>query len=93
MAEKKEYSNTPKVGEIKKTQIDNNELFMIVNKEDNYYVGILNHLISKRTFKSPEEAQEYIDSKPWELIFNVAGVIAEYAIDEKMAEKTNNTNK
>lgn len=86
MEEKKEYSNTPQIGEIKKTQIDNNELFMIVNREDNYYVGILNNLISKRAFKTPEEAQEYIDRKPWELIFNVAGVIAEYALQEKVTE-------
>ena len=30
-----------------------------------------------KTFKTPDEAKEYIDSKPWDLILSTAGLIAE----------------
>ena len=79
MAKKsKEYSNTPKMGEVQKNQLDNSGTFMIINVEDKWRIGMANRWMTKEVFNTAEEAQKYIDSKPWELIMNLAGTIAEY---------------
>lgn len=82
MAQEKEYSNIPNLGEVKKSQLDSTELFLIVNVEDKYRIALANHWVTKKEFNTPEEAQAYIDQKPWELIMNMAGVIAQFAIEE-----------
>lgn len=91
MAEEKQYTNVPKTSEVKKTQLDNSELFLIVNAEDKYRISLANHWVTKQEFNTPEEAQAYIDSKPWDLIMNIAGVIAQFAIQEIV--NNNNENK
>lgn len=38
------------------------------NEKYEYVIKLGNQLASEKTFKSPEEARAYIDTKPWELI-------------------------
>lgn len=38
------------------------------NEKYEYVIKLGNQLASGKTFKSPEEARAYIDTKPWELI-------------------------
>ena len=38
------------------------------NEKYEYIIKLGNQLASGKTFKSPEEARAYIDTKPWELI-------------------------
>lgn len=84
----KKYSNIPQLGETVKNQLDESGTFLIVNVEDWYRIALGEHWVTKTKFKTPEEAQEYINQKPWELLMNMAAVMAKYVINE-----TNNQNK
>lgn len=74
---KKEYTNTPKLVNQAKSQLDTNELFLIVNIEDKWRIGLPGRWVTRQIFNSREEAQAYIDQKPWEMIMAVASVMAE----------------
>lgn len=78
----KQYSKVPKTSEPKVSQLDSSETFLIVNVEDKWRIGVSGRWVTKKIFNSYEEAQAYIDSKPWDLIMNLAGLIAEYIIKE-----------
>lgn len=84
---KKEYTNTPKMGEVKKTELDENNVFLIVNVEDTYRIALGEHWVTKQVFKTPEEAQKYINSKPWELLMNMAAVMAKFVNQELNTKK------
>lgn len=79
---KKEYSNTPKMGEVKKSQLDESGNFLIVNIEDKYRIALGEHWATKEVFQTPEEAQKYINLKPWELLMNMAAVMAKFVYNE-----------
>lgn len=87
MAKKKEYTNTPKLGEIKKNQLDESGTFMIVNIEDKYRIGMAGRWMTDKIFNAPEEAEAYIANKPWELIMNLAGFVAEYVVAQEKAKE------
>lgn len=40
-------------------------------EEEKYVICIKDELASKKEFNTKEEAEQYIESKPWELIFNL----------------------
>lgn len=40
-------------------------------EEEKYIICIKDELASKEEFDTKEEAEQYIESKPWELIFNL----------------------
>lgn len=40
-------------------------------EEEKYVICIKDELASKEEFDTKEEAEQYIESKPWELIFNL----------------------
>lgn len=40
-------------------------------EEEKYVICIKDELASKEEFDTREEAEQYIESKPWELIFNL----------------------
>ena len=46
--------------------IDN--LFNIIENDKKYIITIGNNLVSKKEFKTQKAAEEYINSKPYELI-------------------------
>lgn len=78
MAKKKEaYTNTPTIGEVKSTVIEQHDLFNVFNYEDRWYIAIGNQVVSRSTFETKEEAYHYIDCKPWELILNTTAVMVE----------------
>lgn len=80
---KKEYSNTPKVTEPIKNQIDETETFLLINQEGKWRIGLNGMWATKKVFENQEQAQKYINSKPYDLIMNLAGMIAEYIINNK----------
>lgn len=78
----KDYTNEPKMGEVKKSQLDESGNFLIVNMEDTYRIALGEHWATKQVFKTPEEAQEYINNKPWELLMNMAAIMAKFVFNE-----------
>lgn len=78
----KEYTNVPQLGEPVKNQLDKSGTFMIVNVEDKWRIGMSGRWMTMEKFNSPEEAEAYIASRPWDLIMNLAGFIAEYVINK-----------
>lgn len=58
------------------------------SKDGKVIICIGNHKASKKEFETIEEAQRYIDSKPWELIYMTA-IFASIAKEEM----DNNKNK
>lgn len=48
------------------------EIFQIVEQNKVFFIGVSNNLVTRNSFATAEEAKAYIDSKPWELIINVA---------------------
>lgn len=88
---KEEYTNVPKTTEAVVSELDTTETFMIVNIEEKWRIGMNGTWMTKKTFKTKEEAQNYINEKPWELIMNLAGVIAEYVVwNENILKQTKN---
>lgn len=63
------------VGEVKVTESNVTkceEIFDIVKNQSNYFIGVAGKLVSTKSFATKEEAEAYINSKPWELIINVS---------------------
>lgn len=53
------------------------DIFGIVTKEDGKsFVVVGKHKVSEKEFDTIEEAKKYIDSKPYELIFNTCYIIS-----------------
>lgn len=75
---KKEYSNIPKIEEFKTNQVEQEDLFLIVNKDGKYLIALTNKIVSKQQFNTLEEARNYVQSKPWELILNATAVMMNY---------------
>lgn len=82
-AAEKKYSKVPQLGEPVKNQLDQSGTFMIVNVEDKWRIGMSGRWLTQEKFNTPEEAEAYIASKPWDLIMNLAGFIAEYVVNNK----------
>lgn len=60
------------------------------NEKYEYIIKLGNQLASNKTFKSPEEARAYIDTKPWELIGILATGMAYAFCTELEKEKKEN---
>ncbi len=66
--------------------------FTIVKIDDNgYRVAVGRYIVTEETFRTIETAEDYINSKPYELIINTILILLE---NEKQAktEKTNSQN-
>lgn len=53
------------------------DLFLIVEHEGEFMIALTNKILSPKRFKSLEDAQAYIDAKPWELIVNATIAVYE----------------
>lgn len=73
---KVEVKETSKVHEFEK-------IFTIVERNGNFNIAVGNKIVSKLTFVSLEETQDYINSKPWELIVNAVCCIYDLAKEMK----------
>lgn len=58
---------------------------MFVRKKDvtKWCIVLGNQLITEERFKSADEAQKYLDKKPWDIILNVAIGINQIISKEK----------
>lgn len=68
------------------------EFFKILptNTEENDYVIVCGNVqASKEHFKTVKAAQEYVNKKPWDLIFTIA-YAAHKALNEQEAEESKN---
>lgn len=83
----KKYTNVPEMGEVKKTELDQNDVFLIVNVEDKYRIALGEHWVTMKIFDKPEEAQAYINAKPYELLLNIAAVMAKFVYSELLNNK------
>ena len=52
--------------------------FSVAQKDDQYMIVIGKTVANDMTFKTGEEAVDYVMSKPWDLITTLAVVIAQY---------------
>ena len=48
-------------------------------ENDNVTIAVGNYRVTSKVFKSENEAQKYINSKPWELIAALASLYVEFA--------------
>lgn len=78
---KKKPSEEPKLIEPTITQINSQKvhqygLFNIVDHDGEFLVAVGNQIVSRVKCNSLMQAQSYIDSKPWEVIFNISAMFA-----------------
>lgn len=84
MAKESKKMIEPKIKEEQVSKTHNYEtIFTIVEQNGNFRIAVANKLISRMNFVTLEEAQSYIDSKPWELIINATCAIYEISLTIK----------
>lgn len=76
---KGDYSN---VEEVETEQWEKHEVgpFFAVGKPGHYTLMMAGMAVSSENFKTVEEAQEYVDKKPWDLIL-IATAVYKEAVD------------
>lgn len=60
-----------------KGNVIHDNIFQVANVQGRYMIAVMDKIVTKKSFETQEEAIEYIDSKPWELIINVTCLISE----------------
>lgn len=81
--EKKEaYETKPKVQSTELVKTQQHDVFIIVEKNGQCLIALGDKIVSKNTFATIEEAQNYIDSKPWELIINATCAVWEIVVKQ-----------
>ena len=66
------------------------EIFRTVLHNEKYHILVGNQKVSINEFDTQEEAENYIDSKPWELIGNLSMLICKHQMEEYKKERANN---
>lgn len=69
------------------------EMFNLVKTNQGIIITCGNYKISKRTFKTWKEAEEYIASKPYEIIINVSVLMSKLNEDENKKQNPEESNK
>jgi hypothetical protein len=70
-AAEEEYTAKPQVETISATSTDSyDEYFTIINHNGEFLIAIGNQVVCRKKFQSLQEAETYIDSKPWDIILN-----------------------
>ena len=64
-------------------------MFMLAKQDDKVIIVMGNYKASEKEFDTFEQADEYIETKPYELILNMTLIHKEY---EKMYEKQSKKN-
>lgn len=70
---------------MKEEEIDEVEFFKVRplgTEEKGFIITVGNMMASKKTFETQEEAEEYIKSKPYDLIFTLAVAATKAALIE-----------
>ena len=86
MAKKEVIGLKPTVKDEKVTRVEQYQIFNLV-VSDKVKIAIGNYLIHQNEFETVEDAKNYIDSKPWELIVNTTCCIYDIS---KNVEQSNN---
>lgn len=71
---------------MEKEEIEEVEFFKVRPlgaEEKGFIITAGNMMASKKTFETKEEAEEYIESKPYDLIFTLAVTAAKAVLTEK----------
>lgn len=84
---KRSIENEKTEQKIKKSK--NTNMFMLAKEGDKVIIVMGNYKASEKTFDTFEQADEYIATKPYELILNMTLIHKQY---EKMYEEQNKEN-
>ena len=63
------------------------QIFQVVLVDDKYRIAIGKQIMSVKEFSSIDEAEEYINDKPWELIANLQLIVAHNLWTKSINEK------
>lgn len=82
MAQKKklkpeDYTQPTRTENVKINEVTEKDHFLIIDREGEFMIALGNKIVSREKFETREKAEVYIDSKPWELIFNATAVMFE----------------
>lgn len=81
---------------IQKFQVKDTPFVGVINIETNTYSLLIgNYLATSQTFTNRKELETYVNSKPWELLFNCMGIMAEHVFkqtEQKNISKTTDKN-
>lgn len=72
--EKQNYTVQPKVEVTETVQTSGYDMFTLVTKDNKVMIAVADKIVCRQAFESERQAIEFIDSKPWELLVNVACV-------------------
>lgn len=70
-------------------QSESDELFAFAKTEKGIIILIGKFKVSSKTFKNFEDAEEYLKSKPYEILINVTMLMLKLQENEKETKKTN----
>lgn len=83
-----EESNLNEDVNMSKYEILDNAPFVLVEGADGWFIVMGEHILSEKRFETKEQAKNYVNSKPWELIF--VGASAYNKIVAKIENDNNN---
>ena len=72
--------NSKSTSLIEYKEVDNTPFTLIVS-EDKVCIVMGKHLVTNRTFKSEDEAVEYINKKDWQLLLTAGAIYAMEILD------------
>lgn len=74
METKSKTNKKPNGTSFKHSEVD--QIFNLVKMQDgNIHITVGNNIVSRKTFKTFKKADEYLASKPYEILINVACLI------------------
>lgn len=75
-AKKEEFTEVKKTNVIEATSTElYDEVFTIVNHNGEFLIAIGNSIVTRKKFNSLEEAKNYVNSKPWDIILNATAIM------------------
>lgn len=70
------FGLTPKIDVTEQNKVEQCEpFFTLISRNGVTQIAVGNYIVSKLQFASTDEAKEYIQSKPWELLVNATCAI------------------
>ena len=72
-----DYTQPTRTENVKINEVTEKDHFLIIDREGEFLIALGNKIISHEKFETREAAEAYIESKPWELIFNATAVMFE----------------
>lgn len=76
-------------GDFQKIEIKGTPYTIVGDAEKGFYIVMGSNIVCPEQFTSTEEAEEYIEKKPYMLILTTTAIIAEQIYEKMRKEKTN----